>query len=153
MFFSWSFLQPAVWLEEVRKGDIRETYRGEKSAVLTFSPQWNSSLFWYYFLCLVFSKVDTQLSLCRHRSPHKSTFCEVQGAWIVLYFSVMAEEVTYATLKFPNHSKTNEPQDSHSLKRTGKILYATQTDQRRDDSTQLVSDCVFSSRLLVSSDI
>uniref|UniRef100_A0A8D1DYZ2 C-type lectin domain-containing protein n=2 Tax=Sus scrofa TaxID=9823 RepID=A0A8D1DYZ2_PIG len=32
--------------------------------------------------------------------------------------SVMAEEVTYATLKFPNHSKTNEPQDSHSLKRT-----------------------------------
>ncbi|XP_020948025.1 C-type lectin domain family 12 member B isoform X2 [Sus scrofa] len=30
----------------------------------------------------------------------------------------MAEEVTYATLKFPNHSKTNEPQDSHSLKRT-----------------------------------
>lgn len=64
----------------------------------------------------------------------------------------MSEEVTYATLKFSN-PKTKEHQESHSLKRTGKILLEDQKDQRRGYSAILLGSPVFNSRLLVPSGI
>lgn len=44
----------------------------------------------------------------------------------------MPEEVTYATLQFPNAIQLKTSQESYSLKRTGKSLYVGSDTQRRE---------------------
>lgn len=116
------FLQFGVLLEEVRKKEIRCSQSEILSGpVLFLSP----------FFCLVFTKVAHSASSWVHRTPHSSSFCELQCDSTIrrvteLFFicSAMPEEVTYATLNFPNISKAEKSQESCILKRTGKILYA-----------------------------
>ena len=89
----------------------------------------NSSVFDTIF-CLVFTKaVHSTQSLCaritqQQQEQFQSDSPTHRVVELCFLCSVMSEEVTYATLQFPSPSKSKKLQESGSLKRTGKVLYA-----------------------------
>ena len=80
------------------------------------------------------------------RSRRKSRFCEVpcemhRTRWLCFICSVVPEEVTNASLHVPDPSKEKKFQESYSLKRTGKSLYAG-SDTLENYLPTLVSSCL-----------
>ena len=130
--------------------------RGEKSTVLQFSEEQFCFLTLYF--CWFWQRWIAPFSPCLDHAQQQLRWSSVWYARhtvteLCFICSIMPEEVTYATLKFPNPSQTKKLQDSSSLKRTGKILCAGSDRREKRLFSCTVGSPVFNSGLLDDSEI